>query len=109
MPEPITVEPRRRGARVADRDGHVWERVNTLWSDTTDGEAWRGRWPWYALLSQYGPLVDGERYRQHQRDQQTLHWREYNDVIRAKAKVTADVLAEAETREAEWNRQVLAP
>lgn len=53
-------EPKRKGARVRDRDGDLWVRGNTRWNclATVDGHRVTnaGRMPWYALESKYGPL-----------------------------------------------------
>lgn len=53
-------EPKRRGAVVVDRDGDRWVRGTTRWTCQTpvDGRRIRsvGRLPWYALVSQYGPV-----------------------------------------------------
>jgi len=57
----ITEEPRKRGTRVRDREGDVWRRGNTRWSCEAPVDGVRvlraGRLPWYALVSQYGPLT----------------------------------------------------
>ena len=54
-------EPKRRGAKVRDREGDVWKRGNTRWSCETPVDGIRvtrvGRLPWYALARQYGPLT----------------------------------------------------
>lgn len=64
-------EPRRRGARVTDADGHIWRRGTTRWSCEAEiGTSYFskrkrrmvvvesvGRLPWYALQDQYGPLT----------------------------------------------------
>ena len=61
MTEPLTEEPGRRGARVRDRDGDIWKRGNTRWTCEARVDGARvtrvGRLPWYALVSQYGPLT----------------------------------------------------
>lgn len=58
----ITEEPKRRGARVVDKDGDVWVRGTARWTcqARVDGRRVQrvGRLPWFALVSQYGPLHD---------------------------------------------------
>jgi hypothetical protein len=55
-------EPKKRGAKVRDRDGDVWVRGNTRWTcqAPVDGVRVRrvGRLPWFALKDQYGPLSE---------------------------------------------------
>ena len=54
-------EPKARGAVVYDRDGDPWRRGNTRWtcSAPVDGDRVTrvGRLPWFALVSQYGPIT----------------------------------------------------
>lgn len=63
MPEPehLTVEPRKRGTVVRDREGDTWRRGTTRWNceAPVDGDrvTRAGRLPWYALVDQYGPLT----------------------------------------------------
>lgn len=61
-----TEEPRRRYARVADADGHQWERGNTRWTclapiNGRDVTA-IGRLPWTDLVRMYGPLTVLDEY-----------------------------------------------
>ena len=59
--KPLTEEPKARGSLVRDRDGDLWKRGNTRWTcqASVDGERVLrvGRLPWFALVSQYGPLT----------------------------------------------------
>jgi hypothetical protein len=54
-------EPKRRGTRVRDKDGDTWKRGNTRWTCEAPVDGRRivavGRLPWYALVSNYGPLT----------------------------------------------------
>lgn len=65
--ELLAAEPKRRGARVRDKDGDVWVRGNTRWTcqAPVDGDRVRsvGRLPWYTLVDWYGPveMLDGRR------------------------------------------------
>ena len=64
-------EPRKRGSKVRDADGHIWRRGTTKWTcQAKVGTYYRGadgRWhqvqqvgrlPWGALSSKYGPLSE---------------------------------------------------
>lgn len=105
MAEQITDEPKRRGSTVADRDGHIWKRGNTLWVDTTKGDEWRGRYPFYWVVSKFGPLTDGERYLQHRRDELVAYFAGWSAeaLDRAKVGYTVEQIADAVQREKEWN------
>lgn len=64
-------EPEKRGARVKDRDGHIWRKGTTRWTceapigtryfDTRKNRMAVvesvGRLPWSNLASEYGPLT----------------------------------------------------
>lgn len=58
----LTEEPKKRGSLVRDKDGDLWKRGNTRWTCQAPVDGRRvlqvGRLPWYALLSEYGPLTD---------------------------------------------------
>ena len=53
-------EPKRRGAKVRDRDGDVWRRGNTRWTCQAPVDGVRvtrvGRLHWIELEQLYGPL-----------------------------------------------------
>jgi hypothetical protein len=61
---PETVEPRRMGAEVRDREGDLWRRGRTRWSCLAPVDGVRiervARLPWYALVDQYGPVTEVE-------------------------------------------------
>lgn len=60
----MAYEPKRRGAKMRDADGHIWTRETTLWHDR--GTDSRGRWPLYRVKSNFGPLLlldDNEKCR----------------------------------------------
>jgi hypothetical protein len=62
MPEApkIPEEPKRRGARVRDKDGDTWRRGTTRWNCEAAVDGVRvtraGRLPWVNLVQWYGPL-----------------------------------------------------
>lgn len=104
MPEYLTVEPKKRGARIADRDGRIWVRGTRLWADHTGtGDDWRGRLPWDHLVTRHGPLTDGARFEQHKRDEILASLSYLPDAELDRHGPTRAEVDAAIAREAEWN------